>query len=98
MDTNFSEYNNDMEEDEKKICDSIALAGAQVAHTHEFFLDATNAQFGGGWTLALKQKTKEEGCQKTRKSPLEDAILARIVVEHVDLPMDDYAKVLCKEE
>jgi hypothetical protein len=48
MDTNFSEYNNDMEEDEKKICDSIALAGAQVAHTHEFFLDATNAQFGGG--------------------------------------------------
>jgi hypothetical protein len=32
----------------KKIYNSIALADAQVAHTHEFFLDASNAQFGGG--------------------------------------------------
>ncbi len=48
MDTNFSEYNVDMKENEEEICNSIALADAQVAHTHEFFLDASNAQFGGG--------------------------------------------------
>jgi hypothetical protein len=48
MDTNFSKYNDDMEEDEEEICNSIALVYAQVAHTHEFFLDASNAQFGGG--------------------------------------------------
>jgi hypothetical protein len=47
MDTSFSKYNDDMEEDEEEICNSIALADAQVAHTHEFFLDASNAQFGG---------------------------------------------------
>jgi hypothetical protein len=33
-----------------------------------------------------------------RKFPLEDAVLARVVVERVDLPMDDYVKALCKEE
>ncbi len=98
MDTNFSKYNDDREEDEEEICDSIALADAQVAHTHEFFLDANYAWFGGGWTLAPKQKTKEEGCRKTRKFPLEDALLARVMVERADLPMDDYAKVLCEEE
>jgi hypothetical protein len=43
MDTNFSKYNDDREEDEEEICDSIALADAQVAHTHEFFLDANYA-------------------------------------------------------
>jgi hypothetical protein len=48
MDTNFSEYNDDMEEGKEEICNSIGLADAQVAHTHEFFLDANNAQFGGG--------------------------------------------------
>ncbi len=37
-----------MEEDEEEeICNSIALADAQVAYTHAFFLDASNAQFGG---------------------------------------------------
>ncbi len=41
MDTNFSKYNDDMEEDEEEICGSIASADAQVAHMHEFFLDAT---------------------------------------------------------
>ncbi len=54
MDTNFSEYNDDMKEDKEEICNSIELADAQVAHTHELFLDASNAQFGGGWTLAPK--------------------------------------------
>jgi hypothetical protein len=98
MDTNFSKYNDDKEEDEEEICNSIALADAQVAHTHELFLDASNAQFGGGWTLAPKQKTKEEGYRKTRKSTLEEAVLARVVAERVDLPLDDYAKALCKEE
>jgi hypothetical protein len=98
MDTNFSKYSDDMEEDEEEICNSIALADTQVAHTHEFFLNAINAQFGGGWTLAPKQKTKEEGFRKTWKSPLEDAVLARVVAEHVDFPMDDYTKALCKEE
>ncbi len=48
MDTNFRDYNDDMEEDEEEICNGIALADAQVAHTHEFLLDASNAQFGGG--------------------------------------------------
>ncbi len=48
MDTNSNEYNDDMEEDKEEICNSIALADAQVAHTHEFFLVASNAQFGGG--------------------------------------------------
>ncbi len=48
MDTNFSNYNDDMEDDEGEICNSISLAYTQVAHTHEFFLDASNAQFGGG--------------------------------------------------
>jgi hypothetical protein len=38
MDTNFSKCNDDMEEDEEEICNSIALADVQVAHTHEFFL------------------------------------------------------------
>jgi hypothetical protein len=38
MDTNFSEYIDDMEEDEEEICNSIALADAQVTHTHDFFL------------------------------------------------------------
>ncbi len=47
MDTNFSKYYDDMETDEEEICNSTALAYAQVAHTHEFFLDASNAQFGG---------------------------------------------------
>jgi hypothetical protein len=47
MDTNFSKYNDDIEEDKEEICNSIALADAQVAHTHEFFFDASNAQFGG---------------------------------------------------
>jgi hypothetical protein len=98
MDTNFSKYNDDMEEEEEEICNSIALADAQVAHTHEFFLDASNAQFWGGWTLAPKQKTKEEGCRKTRKSPLKDAVLARVVAERVDFPMDDYTKALSKEK
>ncbi len=37
-----------MEEDEEEICNSIALSDAQVTHTHEIFLDASNAQFGGG--------------------------------------------------
>ncbi len=87
-----------MEEDKEETCSSIALADAQVALTHEFFLDASNAQFGGGWSLAPKQKTKEEGCWKTRKSPIKEAILARVVAECVDLPMDDYAKALCEEE
>ncbi len=87
-----------MEEDKEEICNSIALAGAQVAHTHDFFLDVSNAQFGGGWTLAPKQKTKKEGCLKMTKFPLEEAFLERVVVERVDLPMDDYAKALCKEE
>ncbi len=40
MDTNLGEYNDDMEEDKEDICNSIALADAQVAHTHEFFLGA----------------------------------------------------------
>ena len=41
--------NDDMaEEDKEETCSSIALADAQVALTHEFFLDASNAQFGGG--------------------------------------------------
>ncbi len=62
------------------------------------FLDASNAQFGGGWTLAPQQKTKEEGFWKTRKSPLKDAVLASVVAEHVDLPMDDYTKALCEEK
>jgi hypothetical protein len=48
MDTNFSKYNDDMEEDKEEICNSIALADAQVAHTHKFFLVASNAQFEGG--------------------------------------------------
>ncbi len=87
-----------MEEDKEEIYNSIALADDQVAHTHEFFLDASNAQFGDGWTLAPKQKTNEESGQKMRKSPLEDAVLARVVAESVDLLMDDYAKALCKEE
>jgi hypothetical protein len=87
-----------MEEDKEEICDSIALADVQVAHTHEFFLDASNAQFGGRWTLASKHKTKEEGCRKMRKSPLKDAALARVVAECVDFPMDDYTKALCKEK
>jgi hypothetical protein len=47
MDTNFSKHNDDMEEDKEEICNIIALADAQVAHTHEFFLDASNAQFEG---------------------------------------------------
>jgi hypothetical protein len=47
MDTNISKYIDDVEEDEEEICSSIPLADAQVAHTHEFFLDASNAQFGG---------------------------------------------------
>jgi hypothetical protein len=98
MDTNFRKCNDDMEEVDEEICDSIALADAQVAHTHEFFLDASNAQFGGEWTLAPTQKTKEEGCRKTRKSPLKDAVLARVVAERVDFPMDDYTKALCEEE
>jgi hypothetical protein len=98
MDTNFSEYNDDMEKGEEEICNSIALADAQVAHTHELSWILVNAQFGGRWTHAPKQKTKEEGCQKTRKSPLKDAVLARVGGEPVDLPMDDYAKALCKEE
>ncbi len=98
MDTNFSKYNDGMEGDEEEIPDSIALADAQVAHTHEFFLDASNAQFGGGWTLAPKQKNKEKGCRKKKKSTLEDAVLARVMAEHVDFPMDDYTKALCKEE
>jgi hypothetical protein len=98
MDTNFSKYNYDMEEDKEEICNSIALADAQVAHTNEFFLDANNAQFGGGWTLAPKQKTKEEGCRKTRKSPHMDAVLARVMAECVDIPMDGYTKALCEEE
>ncbi len=38
---------NKMITDEEEICNSIALADAQVAHTHEFFLDAINALFGG---------------------------------------------------
>ncbi len=98
MDTNFSKYNDDMEEDKEEICNSIELADAQVAHTNDFFLDASNAQFGGRWTLAPKQKTKEESCRKTRKSPLEDAVLARVMAEHVDFPMDDNTKALCEEE
>jgi hypothetical protein len=98
MDTNFNKYNDDMEEDKEEICISIALADAQVTHTHELFLDASNAWFGGGWTLAPKQKTKEEGCQKTRKSSLKDAVMAKIVAECVDFSMDDYTKALCKEE
>ncbi len=63
-----------------------------------FFLDASIAQVGDGWTLVPKQKTNEEGFRKTRKSPLKDAVLERVVVECVDLTMDDYAKALCKEE
>jgi hypothetical protein len=41
MDTNFSEYNDNMEEDKEEISNSIALADAQVAHTHDFFLEAS---------------------------------------------------------
>jgi hypothetical protein len=48
MDTNFSEYNDDMEEDEEEICNSRALADAQVAHTHEFFLGASECSI---WRL-----------------------------------------------
>jgi hypothetical protein len=33
-----------------------------------------------------------------RKSPLKDAVLARVVAELVDFSMDDYTKALCKEE
>ena len=47
MDTNFSKYNYDMEEDKEEICNSIALADAQVAHTHELSWILVNAQFGG---------------------------------------------------
>jgi hypothetical protein len=63
-----------------------------------FCLDASNAQFGDGCTLASKQKTKEEGCRKTRKFPLEDAVLARVMAERVDFPMDDYTRALYKKE
>ncbi len=48
MDTNISKCNDDMEEQKEDICNSLALADAQVANTHEFFLDASNAQFGDG--------------------------------------------------
>jgi hypothetical protein len=41
MDTNFSKYNDDMEEDKEEICNSIALADAQVVHTHDFFFNAS---------------------------------------------------------
>jgi hypothetical protein len=34
MDTNFSKYNDDMEEEEEETCNSIALAESQDAHTH----------------------------------------------------------------
>ncbi len=43
MEINFSKYHDDMEVDKKEIRESIALADAQVAHTHDFFLDASNA-------------------------------------------------------
>jgi hypothetical protein len=36
MDTNFSQCNDDMEEFKEEICNSMALADAQVPHTHEF--------------------------------------------------------------
>jgi hypothetical protein len=49
-------------------------------------------------SIAPKHKTKEEGCRMTRKSPFKEAVLARVVMEHVDLPMDDYANALCNEE
>jgi hypothetical protein len=84
--------------DKEEIWGSIALADAQVAHKHEFFLNASNAQFGGRWTLASKQKTKEDGCQKMSKSPLKDAVLERVAADRVDFPMDVYTKALCKEE
>ncbi len=41
MDTNFSKYIDDMEEDKEELCNSIALADAQVAHIHRFFFDAS---------------------------------------------------------
>jgi hypothetical protein len=67
-----------MEEDEDEIWDSIAFANAQVAHTHEFFLDASECTILRRMNSCTKQKTKEECCRKTRKSPLEDAVLASI--------------------
>ncbi len=36
METNFSEYNDDMEEGKEEICNSLASADAQVAQTHDF--------------------------------------------------------------
>ncbi len=50
MDTNFCKYNDDMEEDKEEICNSIALADAQVVHTHEFFF----------WMLVLLKLEMDE--------------------------------------
>ncbi len=53
MNTNISEYNDDMEEDKEDTCNSIALANAQVAHTHEFFLGASDCSM---WNRKPKKK------------------------------------------
>jgi hypothetical protein len=98
MDTNFSKYNDDKEEDEEEICNNIALADAQVVHTHEFFLDASECSIWRQMKSCTQTENQRRRLPEDEEVPPEDAVLARGVVERVDLPMDDYVKALCKEE
>jgi hypothetical protein len=52
----ISKYNDDMEEDKEKICNSIALADAQVAHTHEI-----------SWMLVMLNLEADELLHPNRK-------------------------------
>ncbi len=61
IDTNFSKYNDAMEEDKEEICNSIELADAQVAHTHDFFLNARECSIWRGMnscTLTENQRRR----------------------------------------
>jgi hypothetical protein len=74
MDTNFSKYNDDMEEDKEEICNSKAFSDAQVAHTHEFFLDASECSLWSNLEadelLHPNRKPKKKVARKQRSSPL----------------------------
>jgi hypothetical protein len=72
MDTNFRKYNDDMGEGKEKICNSIALADAQVAHTHEFFLDAS--EYASECSIWRRMKSCTQTENQRRRLPEDEEV------------------------